>query len=268
VLSLWLAPGQSPPPHLASSKPPTFTAPPAVLARIAGVESGTGVGAVAEVALPGVPAWWREEGEAGGGASSETPLPRRLLALDGVQDPGNVGSLARAAAALGWDGLVLLPGCADPWGAKAVRAARGAAGWRLPTAVVACGERDTPVAAAALRRLADRAGLVVLAADADKSGGSGGATPSAPAVPASARGVCLVLGAEGPGLSPDARAAADAAVAVPMPGGLESLNVGQAGLLLMFALSESGPGEQGARGSVVGEVMDRLYGRGGWGWEK
>ena len=46
----------------------------------------------------------------------------RYLALEGVQDPGNVGTILRTADAFGADGLFLLPGCADPFGPKAVRA--------------------------------------------------------------------------------------------------------------------------------------------------
>lgn len=42
----------------------------------------------------------------------------RVLALDGVQDPGNLGTLLRSAAALGWQAVVLLPGCCDPWNDK------------------------------------------------------------------------------------------------------------------------------------------------------
>jgi len=261
VFSLWLAPGTAPPPSLAALSPPTFTAPPAILARIAGVESGAGLGAVAEVALPAGPAWWGEGAPAGAAArppppSSSSALPTRLLALDGVQDPGNLGALARAAAALGWDGLVLLPGCADPWSAKAVRAARGAAGWRLPTAV--CGEGGgggaTPAESARrLRALADAAGLVLVAAAADHHHAGGDASPPPPpAIPPAARGVCLVLGSEGRGLSPAVLDAADASVAIPMPGGLESLNVGAAGAILMYALSERGVRE-GLEGRLYGE---------------
>ena len=56
---------------------------------------------------------------------------RRYLVLDGVQDPGNVGTIWRTADALGADGLLLVNGCADPYGHKVVRASMGVC-FRLP----------------------------------------------------------------------------------------------------------------------------------------
>ena len=61
----------------------------------------------------------------------QAPLPRsltgrRYVLLDGVQDPGNVGTLWRTADAFGADGMILLPGCADPWSPKTLRATMGA----------------------------------------------------------------------------------------------------------------------------------------------
>ena len=58
---------------------------------------------------------------------------RRILALEAVQDPGNVGTLLRSAAAFGFDGVLLSKGCAAPFAPKTLRASMGAAG-RLPVA--------------------------------------------------------------------------------------------------------------------------------------
>ncbi|MEA4932777.1 MAG: RNA methyltransferase, partial [Lawsonibacter sp.] len=55
----------------------------------------------------------------------------RYLILDGLQDPGNVGTIWRTADALGADGLILVNGCADPWNPKTIRATMGAC-FRLP----------------------------------------------------------------------------------------------------------------------------------------
>ena len=89
-------------------------------------------------------------------------LPERLeggrwLVLDGVQDPGNVGTVWRTADAFGADGLILCGGCADPWGPKTVRATMGAA-FRLPAyegtidqAAERLARAGVPLYAAALR---------------------------------------------------------------------------------------------------------------------
>ena len=55
----------------------------------------------------------------------------RLLVLERCQDPGNMGTLLRSCVAFGFDGVFLLPGCADPFNDKTLRASRGA-GWRVP----------------------------------------------------------------------------------------------------------------------------------------
>ena len=73
----------------------------------------------------------------------DTALPevlsgRRYLALEGVQDPGNVGTILRSADAFEADGLILLPGCADPYGPKTVRASMGAV-FRRPVWTCALG---------------------------------------------------------------------------------------------------------------------------------
>jgi RNA methyltransferase, TrmH family len=66
---------------------------------------------------------------------AEFPLPqfhtfskeKRLVALDNVQDPGNLGTIIRTALALGWEGVFLIDSCCDPFNDKALRASKGAA---------------------------------------------------------------------------------------------------------------------------------------------
>ncbi len=138
----------------------------------------------------------------------------RLAVLDAVQDPGNVGTLIRAADALGAGGVALLPGTADPWNPKAVRAAAGAS-FRVP------------VVATSVAELADwcrERGVPLLAAAA-------GGEPAPRS--AAARDAALVFGNEAAGVSDDVRAVADGEVGIPQRGPADSLNVAMAGAILM-----------------------------------
>lgn len=157
------------------------------------------------------------------GLVAEIPMPKpaslkgkkRILALDGVSDPGNVGTLLRTALALGWEGAFLLGEGCDPFNDKAMRAARGAT-FRLP---LAWGSWDI------LKKLIVEEGLKPLAAD------FGGEEPG----PMTKQGVVLVLGNEAMGVSDTARKLCQP-VTISMPGEMESLNVAVAGGILMFAL--------------------------------
>ena len=143
----------------------------------------------------------------------------RLLLLDGLQDPGNVGTLVRSAAAFGLEGVVALDGTADPWGAKAVRASAGTV-FQVPLVA-------SPWATFAAHAGSDDRPLWI----ADASG--------TPVEPGPTRWA-LVVGGEGAGVRPEVREGAEGAVAIPMPGGTESLNAGVAGSILMYALTRSG----------------------------
>ncbi len=141
----------------------------------------------------------------------------RYLVLDAVQDPGNAGTLVRAATAFGLDAVVALGGTVDLWGAKAVRASAGMA-FRIP--IVA-------MAAEALVRRASAGDLDLWVADmggADVAGFVG------------RRGWALVVGNEGAGPRVEIAAAGER-VSVPMPGPADSLNVGMAGAILLYALT-------------------------------
>ena len=145
--------------------------------------------------------------------------PDFLLALDGVQDPGNVGALIRTAAAAGVDGVVLVGACADAFNPKTIRGSAGAA-LRVPLAAEASW-------AAAAPRLAE---LNVVVADA----GAGAVDHLAVE---SWVTTCLVVGAEA-GLTDDLRGALDALratrVRIDVDSSVESLNAAVAGSYLLL----------------------------------
>ena len=142
----------------------------------------------------------------------------RVLVLDAIQDPGNVGTLIRTAAALGVRTVVALPGTADIWNAKVVR---GAAGGHFHLIVM---HADLPELLDTLRGAA----VPLWGADA---GGRPVADVSAP------QSLALAVGNEGAGLSAAVRAATSEIVSLPMTPGVESLNVGVAAGVLLYALS-------------------------------
>ena len=144
------------------------------------------------------------------------PRPVILVAVD-VQDPGNVGAIARAAEAGGASGLVLCGSSADPFGWKALRGSMGsllrlpaASGidWRDAVAVIR--ERGLRVASTV-----PRGGISLFEADL-------------------AGGLALLLGGEGPGLPAGAVEAADIRLTIPMQPPVESLNVAVAAALLVY----------------------------------
>ena len=144
----------------------------------------------------------------------------RVLALDGVQDPGNVGALVRTAAWFGVDAVVADEQTADFESPKAVRAAMGGL-WDVRLARV-------PRLGDVLGELAE-AGALAWGADM-------GGTPLRAWQPAP-RGV-LVMGSEAHGISPPVRERLAQTVVIPGGGrGVESLNVGVAAGILLSAWS-------------------------------
>ena len=143
----------------------------------------------------------------------------RYLALERVQDPGNVGTLLRSAAAFGFDGVLLSDGCASVWAPKTLRASMGAA-VRIP--VIEAGAM--PQAVAQLRAK----GITCLAAALYQSQPLSAAQSGCPG------GVCVVIGSEGQGLTDETIAACTSTVRIPMTDRVESLNAGIAGSILLW----------------------------------
>ena len=166
-----------------------------------------------------VPASGEAIGRLTRGLSSNTTTTTTVLALDGVQDPGNAGALIRVAAAFGVDLVLAGPGTADPVQPKLVRAATGA--WFRVTVA-----RSADLATD-LTGLAQQ-GFAVL-----------GASPEGESVwdaDAPARRV-LVLGSEGGGFSEAVEAVIGQRVGVPIAAGVESLNVAVAAGVVLGAWS-------------------------------
>ena len=148
---------------------------------------------------------------------------KRLIALDGVQDPGNVGAVTRTAAALGYGGMLLSAGCADPFAPKTLRASMGAV---FGVELAPCD------LAPALEQIKKR-GHAVVALTLE---------PSAENICEAAKllkkhHAVLVIGSEGKGISPQVRAMCDGAVMIPMTDRAESLNAAVAAGIAMWAFS-------------------------------
>lgn len=140
----------------------------------------------------------------------------RCMLLDGIQDPGNVGTILRTAAAAGVDQVWLGTGCADVWSPKVLRAAMGAH-FTVPLV-----ERVDGVAAMS----AFRGQRLITALDG-----------AADLYDCDLRGsLLLAFGAEGQGVSEAVAALAGLRVKIPMAPGVESLNVGAAAAVCLFEM--------------------------------
>jgi TrmH family RNA methyltransferase len=152
-------------------------------------------------------------------ASLEPGDAIRLVVLDAVQDPGNVGTIVRTAAALGATAVVAMPGTVDLWNAKVVRSAMGAL-FHRPAFMSTWAELDG---------FRSRHGVHVWAADA--GGHPLGAREAPPRL-------ALVVGNEGAGLSIEARERAESVVSLPIDPVVESLNVAVATGILLHQLRQ------------------------------
>lgn len=158
--------------------------------------------------------------------SCERPVTRletlrgdRFMVLEGLQDPGNLGTIIRTADAFALDGIVLCEGCVDSTSPKVVRATMGAAfrlpiaaasleetveyfkGEQIPLYATALGEQSIPLTAVALNRAA------------------------------------VLIGNEGRGISKKAASLSDQLIIIPMEGRAESLNASVAASIIMYEMS-------------------------------
>lgn len=146
------------------------------------------------------------------------PVWDLLLVLDGLRDPGNLGTILRSATAVGVHACLLTPGTTDPFAPKVVRAAMGAH-FRLQIMTVTWEE---------IRSLAKRRSARILIADSTRGEVCWNADLRVPLV--------LVIGGEAEGAHPEAYNAADGLIHIPMPGMSESLNAAIAASVLLFEI--------------------------------
>ncbi len=171
-------------------------------------------------------------------AFARRPLPdpatvlsgaRRVIVGEAVVNPTNLGVILRSASALGFDALLLDPTSCDPLYRRANRASMGE-GFGLPHARLTA----LPDGLAPLRQLGFT--LVALTPDADAE-----PLPRLAARTQPDDRLALVLGSEGPGLTPATEDAVDLRVRIPLVPGVDSLNVGVAAGIACYALGRAAP---------------------------
>lgn len=144
---------------------------------------------------------------------------KRLMVLEGLQDPGNLGTIIRTADAFALDGIILCEGCVDPTSPKVVRATMGAA-FRMPIAaapleqtVTFLHEQNIPLYAAALSE------------------------SSVPLTRVDLTRAAVMIGNEGRGITKKAAALCTQQIIIPMDGRAESLNASVAASIIMYEMS-------------------------------
>lgn len=180
-----------------------YTVPEHVLAAISQVKTPQGIAAVCE--LPA--------------QRTLADMGDKLILLENVQDPGNVGTVLRTLDAAGFEGCILTPGCADPFGPKTLRATMGST-FRVPM----CTVENAPEAA---QWLAQNGYAVIGAALDGEPFYERGDLPNK---------LCVLIGNEGQGLTREVLSACTHRYRLPMRGGAESLNAAVAAAIFMYEL--------------------------------
>jgi tRNA G18 (ribose-2'-O)-methylase SpoU len=209
---------------------PVFVGSRSVVAAMVGFAFHRGVVAVANRPPPAGPERLLADAVETSGSQAAPPL---VAVLEGLNDHENIGALFRNAAAFGVAGILLDPTCADPLYRRSIRVSVGhvlhmpfarLVPW--PTGLDHVKTADFVVAALAPRPVAD-SGVPVASFAELTAWMSGSGHPV---------GVALLFGAEGPGLTDAALAAADVVVPIPMADGVDSLNVATAAAVAFHAL--------------------------------
>jgi TrmH family RNA methyltransferase len=176
---------------------------PEIIRHISGTETPQGVVGVFPLPTPSLP-----------------PAPGRILVLDAISDPGNLGTILRTAAAAGVDVVLLAPGCVDPYNDKALRGGMGAH-FRIPV-INQSWEKIATTCDGAAVYLAEMQGDQAYDA-ADWSGRW-----------------ALIIGSEAHGASEAAEALAQTRIYIPMAAATESINAASAAAAILFEAARQG----------------------------
>lgn len=201
---------------------PVYVVPPEVLAGVAGFHIHRGCLALGERAV--LPAW-----------QTLAATAQRLVLLEQIGDPDNVGAIVRSAAAFGMQGVLLAPGCADPLYRKAIRTSMGTA-LNMPFALA----EPWPQL---LHELQEQAWTVVALTPVRQ------APPLAEILHGAGARVAVLVGHEGNGLSDDALRLCPHRARIPMAQSVDSLNVAAAAAIAFYEASGRHPGSGSGDGS-------------------
>ena len=176
----------------------TFIFTPSLIKKLSSLQSSEGI--LAEVEIP---------------PFYSTPQGEKILIVDGIQDPGNLGTLFRTALALNWDHIILLENSVDPYNDKALRSAKGST-FILPISKLTWD---------ATYQWLEKKSIPLLIADI---------SGSSPQSFTHLNSLALLLSREGSG--PIRTLSEHKKISIPMNTKIESLNVATAGAILMYTL--------------------------------
>ena len=202
----------------ASGGPAVYSLTDELFSRLSSTEHSRGAVAAAEKRVMSADGFFAagEAAREASGASGASAARGNVLVPDRIQDPGNLGTMIRTAEAMGFSGVMLIKGCADPYAPKTVRACAGSI-LRMPLFFAESGAEAAELLRSRGKRLyAARMDGETACMDADLR-----------------ENAAVIIGNEGSGVSEELARASEGLM-IPMAGSIESLNAGLAAGMIMY----------------------------------